>query len=111
MATSVKSIGNIISNPPNLSYDGQQVRIDTLQDKEIIVRDFVERQNKLPGRGPDATYVLVSCDEINGGIVKRVFFSTSSSSIRQWLSQAGLPKTAVVRKVLLGGGKYYWKFE
>jgi len=95
-----------------LRYNGQRTTIDSLNGKEIIIRDFIEVPDTKYGTG-NGTYLRVACDVIQTGSNTPVTFNTSSKVVRQQLTLAQnyLPIQAKVRKVQSKNGFSYWTLQ
>jgi len=109
------SIKNLKSIPGlrSLNY-GTRVTIDSLNGKEIIIRDFVEVNNTKFGPA-NGTYLRIAADVVVGtGSNTPVTFNTSSTTIRQLLRKAQdhLPVKTKVSQIQSKKGPYaYWTLQ
>jgi hypothetical protein len=90
-------------------FVGTKVKLADLENKEIIVNDFVELNSKLPNQ-QNQTYLLVSAKEGTNDIV----FTTQSGPIKDILNKAKsiLPIKCFVRHVKSKSGPFsYWTLE
>ena len=106
---SVRSIREVIPQNTRPQFEGEKVKLADLKDREIIIKDFVELESKLPGQTGN-TYLLESAE--NAGLP--IIFSTSSKVIKDLLAKAksNLPVKATVRNIKSKSGPYsYWSLE
>ncbi len=108
---SVKNLGQI-PGLRKLKYGGQRVTIDSLNGKDIIIRDYIEVRDTKFGSGNN-TYLRVAADMLQTGSNIPVIFNTSSKVVRQQLTlaQSYLPVQARVCKVQSKNGFAYWTLQ
>jgi hypothetical protein len=91
-------------------FVGTKVKLADLENKEIVVNEFVELNSKLPNQ-QNQTYLLISAKE---GTMGDVVFTTQSGPIKDILNKAKsiLPIKCFVRHVKSKSGPFsYWTLE
>src|SRR2546425_251243 len=109
----IKSLDEVLGIP-KLRYGGVRMKIDELENKEIIIKDAHE----VPDTkfGSNRNYLRMEIDISEDGMLKPVTVNSSSKDIlqkvKQSKAQGALPVKATLRKVLKKDGTgYYWILE
>jgi hypothetical protein len=99
---------------PKLKYGGVRIKIDELENKEIIIKDAHE----VPDTkfGSNQNYLRMEIDLTEDGMLKPATVNSSSKDVMEKVklakSQGALPVKAILRKVVKKNGKgYYWILE
>jgi hypothetical protein len=110
---SIRNLNEVL-DIPRLKYDGIRVKIDQLENKELIIKDAYE----IPDTkfGSNRNYIRMEIDIPEDGILKPATVNSSSKDIMQKVKQAkaqgDLPVRATLRKVTTKqGSRYYWILE
>jgi len=89
------------------SFEGTKIKLAELENKEVVILDFVELDSKLPAGG---TYLLISLEDAGTKYVT----TTSSKVIKDVLSKAKsiLPIRCTVKHNKSKSGPFsYWTLE
>src|SRR5438093_12806453 len=109
----VKNLSEVLG-VPKLKYGGVRLRIDELENKEVIIKDAHE----VPDTrfGSNQNYLRMEIDISEDGILKPATVNSSSKDVMQKVkhakAQGALPVKAILRKVVKKNGTgYYWILE
>ena len=109
----IKNLNEVLGIP-KLKYNGIRMKIDELDGREIIIKDYYELPDAL--YGSNGNYIRMELDTWEDGLLKPVTVNTSSKDIMQKLrrakAQGALPVRATLRKVIRKNGiGFYWILE
>src|SRR5207249_8818689 len=109
-STQIKNLNEVLGTP-KLKYGGVRMKINDLEGREIIIKDYYELPDAL--YGSNGNYVRMELDTWEDGLLKPITVNTSSRDIMEKLrkakAQSALPVKATLRKVMRKDGVgYYW---